>query len=612
MRGSKRQLRWGPLAAIFVAAQLAACNCGGHTGSGKDGGEDGGSSGSGGGCGLRTCAKANADCGPIGDGCGDIIQCGNCPATQTCGAAGPNVCGSAGGNNTGGGSGNGGGGGGPGTGGDAGCTNLCLQQKACPSGTTTSVSGTVYAGTDPTQGYGNPDPLPNALVYVPNGSLVPFPDHVTCDPCGAPTTGDPLVSTVSSVDGGFILTDVPVGNDIPLVIQIGRWRRQVSIDTSGAPCGNTLLTADQTRMPRNSSEGDIPKIAMVTGNVDSVECVLRKMGIQDQEITAPGVPDAGRVQIYVADDGKGNGGASDSTGTAPPESALTSSPATLGQYDMVIFACVGAQVDQNGGDQQNVINYANDGGRVYATHYSYVWLYDDPPFSTTANWQVGQEQQQDNIEPVDVNTDFARGALMAEWLDLIGASTSYGVMPLGYLRTDFTASNAPSETWLTWDAGTGRGGGGGGRGGGGGGITGDWPIHYTFDTPVGAAPADQCGRVMFSDFHVENAMTSGSNFPSECQVGPMTPQEKVLEFMLFDLSSCVLTSTPGGGICVPQTCAQLGYNCGLAGDGCGNVIDCTQNGATCFEGGNCGCADGGTCGGAGQGNVCGVPSGGFE
>ena len=28
------------------------------------------------------------------------------------------------------------------------------------------------------------------------------------------------------------------------------------------------------------------------------------------------------------------------------------------------------------------------GGRVFATHYSYVWLFNDSPFSTTASWAV--------------------------------------------------------------------------------------------------------------------------------------------------------------------------------------------------------------------------------
>jgi hypothetical protein len=35
---------------------------------------------------------------------------------------------------------------------------------------------------------------------------------------------------------------------------------------------------------------------------------------------------------------------------------------------------------------------------------------------------------------------------------------------------------------------------------------------------------------------------------------------------------------PGGngdsGGCMPKTCAELGYNCGANGDGCGNVIEC--------------------------------------
>src|SRR6185295_19032940 len=63
--------------------------------------------------------------------------------------------------------------------------------------------------------------------------------------------------------------------------------------------------------------------------------------------------------------------------------------------------------------------------------------------------------------------------------------------------------------------------------------------HYTFDTPVGKPPAAQCGRVLFSDFHVTDAKNqSGLRFPKECNDLPLTPQEKVLEFMLLDLASC--------------------------------------------------------------------------
>ncbi|HUB07059.1 MAG TPA: hypothetical protein VMB50_08660 [Myxococcales bacterium] len=599
----------GSMVAVFLAFSFgSACNCGSPAKGASDAGDGGhatsgtGSSGAtagGGGCGLVTCASAKANCGALGDGCGDIIQCGTCPAGQSCGAAGPNVCG---GGATGGSAGSAGGSGGSG---GAPCTGLCTQQVACSGGGTTSLSGTVYAATNPANGFGNPDPLPNVLVYVPNGTVEPFTEGVTCDACGAPVTGDPLVSTVSGDDGTFTLDNVPAGSNIPLVIQIGRWRRQITIPTVTA-CTNTQLTPDQTRMPRNHTEGDIPLIAMVTGSVDSIECVLRKMGIDDSEFTTPS--GGGRVQIYV-----GNG-STDATSSAPGEESLVSSPTTLGDYDLVVFACVGSEQQQAQADQQNVIDYANAGGRVYATHYSYVWLFNDTPFSGTADWDVNKGTQT-GPESLDINTSFSRGAQLARWLQVVGASTTYGVIPLGVLRNDFTASVPPSETWLYWDGGTPGGGGnggftgghtGGGNGGGGGDTTWDGPVHYTFDTPVGADPSAQCGRVVFSDFHVENNNgDTGSVFPAECgSAAPMTPQEKVLEFMLFDLSSCVLTSTPTGS-CVPQTCSQLGYNCGMAGDGCGGTIDC-GGGSSCFEGANCGCGDGGTCGGAGQANVCGT------
>src|SRR5260221_10294963 len=94
-------------------------------------------------------------------------------------------------------------------------------------------------------------------------------------------------------------------------------------------------------------------------------------------------------------------------------------------------------------------------------------------------------------------------------------------------------------------------------------------MHYTFNTPVGAMPANQCGKVLYDDFHVEDAFTSGVTFPGECTVAGMSPQEKMLEFMIFDLGSCVTPST-----CAPKTCAQQGATCGPIGDGCGNIEQC--------------------------------------
>jgi hypothetical protein len=47
-------------------------------------------------CPAQTCAQQNIQCGPAGDGCGNLIQCGNCAPPQTCGGGG--VAGQCGGN----------------------------------------------------------------------------------------------------------------------------------------------------------------------------------------------------------------------------------------------------------------------------------------------------------------------------------------------------------------------------------------------------------------------------------------------------------------------------------------------------------------------------------
>ena len=30
--------------------------------------------------------------------------------------------------------------------------------------------------------------------------------------------------------------------------------------------------------------------------------------------------------------------------------------------------------------------FANAGGRVYSSHYSYAWMFNNPPFNGVANW----------------------------------------------------------------------------------------------------------------------------------------------------------------------------------------------------------------------------------
>ena len=190
---------------------------------------------------------------------------------------------------------------------------------------------------------------------------------------------------------------------------------------------------------------------------------------------------------------------------------------------MVLFPCQQNQTTRSAAVQQNLINYANAGGRVFATHFSYVWLYNDAPFSSTVAWDVGQSPRPAN-QTGFIDQTFAQGQTLASWLMVVNASTTLGQIPLQEIEHDYDSVIAPSQSWITVDDP----------------VFPGASIQYTFATPVGAAPSQQCGRVLFNDYHVENvADAQGMTFPSECVAGPMTPQEKVLEFSIFNLGACI-------------------------------------------------------------------------
>src|SRR5258705_9303925 len=145
---------------------------------------------------------------------------------------------------------------------------------------------------------------------------MPFTPGVSWDSCNSLVRGPPLKGVLTGVDGTFTITDAPCGTNIPLVIQLGRWRRMITIP-SVACCADTVLTNAQTHLPRNhvgapgDLRSDIPLMAVSTGSVDTLHCVLRKIGVEDSEFTNPA--GTGRVRFY-----KDNGAAISAATPAAP------------------------------------------------------------------------------------------------------------------------------------------------------------------------------------------------------------------------------------------------------------------------------------------------------
>jgi len=396
-----------------------------------------------------------------------------------------------------------------GDGGQGGCVHLQCQQESCGGGGTTSLSGTVVTGTLPK--YGSPDPVYNAVVYVPNAPVDKFKPGVVCDQCGAPASGNPVVVTLTDAAGHFKLDNVPVGTDIPLVIQVGRWRRQVVIPTV-AKCVDTPLAADMTRLPRNHNEGDIPHIAIASSTYDAEECILRKMGVDDAEFTNAAGP--GRIHIYH--------GTGTTLAGATDMSTLWSSVNTLSQYDIVQFPCYSVSPDPGGVPGQNVKAYADAGGRVFVTDLAMPWFKNGPaPFPTTASWNASGFW---STIPTTVDQSFPKGKALAQWLQNIGATTTLGAITLDEVYGRADAALNGSTRWLYAPS--------------------TAMMTYSFNTPVGAKPENQCGRAVYSSFHIANGQPgSGTTFPAECSPSPLTAQEKVMEFLLLDIASCIQVDT---------------------------------------------------------------------
>jgi hypothetical protein len=413
------------------------------------------------------------------------------------------------------------------------CENLQCQQFACPGAGTTSLSGTVY---DPA---GN-NPLFGVVVYVPNKPVQALPSGASCDACNALFTGEPIAATTTDATGKFTLKNVPAGSNIPVVVQVGRWRRQYSI-ASVAQCQDNPQPDHSLRLPRSRAEGDIPKIAISTGEADTLECLLRRVGIDASEYSV-GAAGPGRIHIYqgsprVDDRGRTRNAPNTSPAAPSSPSALWNTAQNLMAYDILLLSCEGQETSSM--NQQALHDYASAGGRVFASHFHYSWFNTGPYGSENlATWTTGSNSIDGDVFGDIVTTlpngqPFPKGQALHDWLAHIRALEN-GKLRIEEARhnADVSAANTPSQPWIVADQASQAPGA---------------TQYFSFNTPTdGFATPDgpsYCGRVVYSDLHVGAASgdNAGAAVPTGCANRKLSPQEAVLEYMLFDLSSCVTT-----------------------------------------------------------------------
>lgn len=410
-----------------------------------------------------------------------------------------------------------------------GCVGDCVVNTKCPSvqGSTT-LTGVVSIPSGLL-------PVYNARVYIPTGNELPAPPTAGpyCDRCDQVPT---LFSTTTDVSGRFTLRNVPSGLNIPLVVRVGKWWRLVTLPSITECSVNNVHPAD-TRLPRSRTEGNIPRIALSTGSADALECILRskKLGLDDSEFTPE--TDSGRVNLYTGATGAAqyvptlNGGVRFTAAQPLPAASWWDNYDNWSKYDIVMLSCEGNQYMnfKSAAALQNLEKYISQGGRVFASHWHNGWLANaQPPQKIQTTASFGANGNLGTITAT-INTNWDRGAALADWLIL---PTVSGTPPpprgqllvMGAKNTISSLNSSLAQRWVDAPGGVSQ--------------------YFSFEAPIGAGTAALCGQMVFTDLHVGSGTggdisSSATPFPNGCTSGTLSPQEKALIFMLFDLTNCL-------------------------------------------------------------------------
>jgi hypothetical protein len=443
----------------------------------------------------------------------------------------------------------------------------------------TTITGKVY---DPAAA----NPIYGAVVYIPNNideitAISQGPGN-SCGTCVTPQ-GQPLAGAVTGPDGSFTIKKAPVGPKVPLVVQVGKWRRMTYVAVSNPCAENALADKELTRLPKSQTDGDkasMPKIAIAVGDADRLQCLFVRMGVDPHEFTNP--DGVGAFNLYNLpsalnnDSGYRGSYATTYNGGAvyPDAGALWGDIGQLAKYDVLLLACGGnqsamdpAKTNPNtitDASKANMVSYLAHGGRVFAEHYHWAWIKSFPtgtkptdvpipsPFGAdVATWIPYSSSNVLPATPALVETSFPKGKDFAQWLLSVGAASTLGSIifdPADQTTKpsakDEIASPPSARRWIYQPADPAN-------------PTGAASdTHYLSFNVSGTgqvidrldtASTNMCGRFVYTGLHV-SAASSGAHpddtkgaFPIQCQAGNLSSYEKAIEFMFFDLSSCLTT-----------------------------------------------------------------------
>jgi hypothetical protein len=405
------------------------------------------------------------------------------------------------------------------------CQGVGCNVMNCPQGTDTTVAGTLYAPN-------GVDPVPNATIYVPATAPAAFPNGVACDLCG--TISGVVTSTVTRHDGGFTLTGVPVGANVQIVAELGRFRAVRSMNVEY--CKSNIVPKDPNtfgiRLPGKDADlnpGDrVPKIAVATGEFDQIECVLKRMGLS-------------QIDLY-----NDRSGAPLPATIATFESLLTD-PAKMKTYNIIFVNCTKAEdfepTLKKAGVLKNIEDYVASGGRLYATDWAYDVIHQVPEFAQAICFvEGGVDGPAPPMtcptaplapEAAHSNTKWDTSAkikdlTMEKWLGNFTNTIINGVVPVAF---NFVVINRTADTSKVFAEGEAMSAGGlplqakGVR-----------PLTVTFDYK-------QCGRVHYSSYNTEpnagvfDAPTT--RYPMCDMRTTFNPQERMLEYLIFETAQCI-------------------------------------------------------------------------